>query len=66
MSSELRDGEVQYVRLLSERGRDCAMVNPWPEAEVLVQREGSGNETVVGERFTLRTSVGEKLMLTRN
>ena len=67
VSSERRGGEVQYVRILSERGRDCTVVNPWPGAEVRVQREGVlKSELVGGERFTLKTTVGEKLLLLRD
>lgn len=66
VSSELRDGDVQYVRLLSEQGRDCTVLNPWPGEKVTVYREGAGEpEVVEGERFTLKTRVGEKLLLTR-
>jgi hypothetical protein len=30
VSSALKGGEVQFVRIHSERGRDCTLVNPWP------------------------------------
>ena len=63
VSSELKGGRVQYVRIVSERGRDCAMVNPWPEREARVERNGRKGETVRGERFVLKTAAGEVLML---
>lgn len=68
VSSELKGGEVRFVLIESKRGRDCTVVNPWPSAKVKVQREGNLEpepEVVEGERFTLETAVGEKLMLTR-
>ena len=30
VSGELRGGEVQPIHILSEKGRPCVFVNPWP------------------------------------
>ncbi|MDA1044772.1 MAG: hypothetical protein O3C57_06055, partial [Verrucomicrobia bacterium] len=38
VSSELKGGDVQYVKIHSEKGRDCTFVNPWPGQEVDVFR----------------------------
>jgi len=63
VSSELKGGRVRYVWIVSERGRDCTMVNPWPERKARVERNGRKGETVRGERFVLKTTAGEVLML---
>jgi alpha-L-fucosidase 2 len=63
VSSVLRDGEVQFVKLYSERGRDCAMVNPWPDKKVAVYREGKITQTLSGNRFTIKTNKDETLFL---
>jgi len=63
VSSELRQGRVQYLWIASERGRDCTVVNPWPDEEVVVRRPRGAEEIVRGARFTLETSEGEVLLL---
>jgi hypothetical protein len=61
VSSELKSGRVRHVKIVSERGRECTVVNPWPGERVVVMRGGTRAETVEGERFMLETSVGEEL-----
>ena len=63
VSSDLKDGQVQYVKLYSERGRDCTMVNPWPGENVTVYRNGKAIKKLSGERFTFKTSKEETLIL---
>ena len=62
VSSELNDGQVQHVKITSERGKDCTMVNPWPGRTVTLTR-ANGTETLDGDRFTFETGVGEQLEL---
>jgi hypothetical protein len=64
VSAELSDGRVQSVRILSEKGRPCTVLNPWPGAGILVRRDGVMSDTVHGDRFTLTTAPGERLVLT--
>ena len=63
VSSALTDGKVQYVTLLSERGRDAIVETPWPGMAVAVTRNGQKAETLTGERLSLKTSVGETVGL---
>jgi hypothetical protein len=63
VSAELKDGKVSGVSITSEKGRDCAIVNPWPNQTVRVIRNGTSAETVSGLRFTLKTGSGEMLGL---
>jgi len=63
VSSELLDGKIQYVKLTSERGRDCTMVNPWPGKDVIVYRQSKAIKTLSGDRFTFKTYQGELLIL---
>jgi hypothetical protein len=63
VASEIKDNVVQYVSITSEKGRPCTMVNPWPGQNVTIERNGKPGEQLSGERFTLKTSVGEKIML---
>lgn len=61
VSAELKDGVISGVTILSEKGRDCTVVNPWPERKVQVIRNGIGAEVLSGARFNLKTSVNETL-----
>ncbi|MCK5001176.1 MAG: hypothetical protein KAS23_16645, partial [Anaerohalosphaera sp.] len=63
VSSELLGGQVQYVKLYSEQGRDCTMVNPWPDKNVIVYRNGKAIETLSGERLAFKTQKDETLIL---
>jgi alpha-L-fucosidase 2 len=63
VSSDLRSGEVQYVKIKSERGRPCTIQNPWPGRGVTVTRGNGKTETATGPRFILETQVDEELRL---
>jgi|GEM_PF-259609 len=63
VSAGLKAGEVENVRVHSERGRDCALENPWPGHEVAVWRGGAAAETLSGDRLQLRTQADEEIQL---
>ena len=63
VSSELRAGDVQFVRIQSEKGRDCTIVNPWPGKKVIIYRDGKQADRLEGERFVLKTRTGETIVL---
>ena len=63
VSSALQDGQVQYVELLSERGRPCTIVNPWPGRAVQLYRNDGPAERLQGPRVTFPTAVNETIVL---
>jgi hypothetical protein len=63
VSAQLKAGEVSGVSIVSEKGRDCAVANPWPGKKAQVVRDGKVAESVEGERFVLKTRAGEKIEL---
>jgi len=63
VSAELQKGVVTDTRITSEKGRDCTVVNPWPNKKVQVIRNGRNAETLSGDRFTLKTSVNEDVQI---
>jgi hypothetical protein len=63
VSAELNDGQIGGVKITSEKGRDCTVVNPWPGKKVQVFRNGKPSESIEGERLTFPTSTGETLEL---
>lgn len=63
VSSALRNGQVQYVSIKSEKGRDCTVQNPWRGKAVMLHRNGKETETLNGKRFTFKTAKGEIIFL---
>ena len=63
VSAELKGGVVSGVTILSEKGRDCTVQNPWPGKAVSLIRDGKVSETVSGERFTFKTGENESVSL---
>ena len=63
VSSELKGGIVKYVKIHSEKGRPCNLVNPWPGKAIDVYRDGKKVDTLKGERFVLKTEVGVTVVL---
>ena len=59
VSAEMKNGVVTGVKIVSEKGRDCTVVNPWPGKTVKV----AGRETLSGDRFTFKTGLGETVTL---
>ena len=63
VSAELKGGTIGGVRIQSEKGRDCTVVNPWPDKKVTLVRGGKPAEILQGNRFTFKGSPGEKFEL---
>ena len=67
VSAEILSGDVTGVKILSKRGKDCVVVNPWPGKKVNLVRKGgksgSSIETVQSERFSFKTAVNEAIEL---
>ena len=62
VSSDLRAGVVQYVRVVSERGLPLTLVNPWPATTTLrLWRGGKQAEALAGPELSVTTSPGEVL-----
>lgn len=65
VASQLKDGQVQYVQIHSERGRSCTIDNPWPGHAVLVTRGDGQALTLSGARLVIDTQADETLRLVR-
>ncbi|NWK57497.1 hypothetical protein HW115_17905 [Verrucomicrobiaceae bacterium N1E253] len=63
VSSSLWAGEVQFVELTSEQGRDCIIRNPWPGQAARLYRNGETAEVVSGATFSFATSPDETIRL---
>lgn len=63
VSSSVKKSRVEFVKIFSEKGRNCKIENPWYKKEVQLKRNGKIAETFKGETFTFHTSPGEILEL---
>lgn len=67
VSAELKNKEVQFVDILSEKGRPCKFENPWGESEFLLTRTGdSSGEVFSGKYVDLPIKQGERVRIVRN
>jgi len=64
VSAALRDGAVQSLVIESERGRECRLLNPWPEVPVLLQGASGRREILRQRELKFATAAGERLLLT--
>lgn len=63
ISSRLENGRVEMVRIRSEKGKLCTLLNPWPGKSARIWRNGKQAGSVSGQRFELDTSPGELVVL---
>jgi hypothetical protein len=63
VSSQLKGGVVQYVRIASEQGGPVVLVNPWPGKMLRLYRNGTDSGTLSGPEVTIPTTRGEVLSI---
>jgi alpha-L-fucosidase 2 len=66
ISSGIENNVVQYVRIISNKGRNFTFYNPWPGQTVRIYRNGIDSGTVSGKVITINTSVNETIHLATN
>jgi alpha-L-fucosidase 2 len=59
VSANLKAGIVSNVKIVSEKGRSCTVVNPWPNKKMRLVRNGKTGETLGGNRISFTTSANE-------
>jgi len=63
ISSRVKKGRIEYVKLLSEKGRPCIMENPWPGKNVRLMRDDKKAEILEGNTFRFPTRENEVIQL---
>ena len=62
VSSSISNGKIGEVRIVSERGGECNLANPWaPDQAVKVRISGKATKTMHGAVLTVATRAGETL-----
>jgi alpha-L-fucosidase 2 len=64
VSSELAGGEVRFLSIRSERGRDCTLANPWPGRTVEVRHQDAPPQRLSGEKIAFATAPGATYEIT--
>jgi hypothetical protein len=63
ISSSVKNNNIDYVRIISEKGRTATIANPWSGQTVRVYRNGVDSGTMMGADLTIATSVNETIHL---
>ncbi len=63
VSSELKKSKVQFVKIMSEKGKTCVIENPWYPSAVRLFRSGKMSELLEGERLSFTTEENEIIIL---
>ena len=62
-SAALNAGVVADIQIVSEKGRECVVENPWHGRSVALIRDGQKAEVLSGDRLRFRTVAGETVCL---
>ena len=63
VSARLINGHVSDLKIKSERGGPCIIVNPWKNKKVLLIRNGRKAAIISGDRLFFKTTIGETIRL---
>ncbi|MGJ7029672.1 glycosyl hydrolase family 95 catalytic domain-containing protein [Niabella hirudinis] len=63
VSSAIKDGEVQYIKVHSEQGRPVNLQNPWPGKELMIRSNKKSGSRRSGAQIMIPTSKGETLSI---
>lgn len=61
ISSSLKNSDIEYVKILSEKGRPCVFENPWPGKQVQLFRNGKKAEILKGIHLIFKTVQNETI-----
>ena len=62
-SAERKKGILMPVRIISEKGKTCRMVNPWPGKGVLIKSSSRGDRKLEGGMLVFDTKPGEEIII---
>ncbi len=62
----IRNGKVALLRILSQSGSDCTLINPWPDKKITLFRDREKSGSLSGKLLTFRTKRNETITLSPN
>lgn len=63
VSASMDNGLVSGLRIKSEKGKSCTLINPWKDQQVMLIRNGIKAETLTGDRLSFNTAKQELIEL---
>jgi len=63
VSSEIDNGDIKYIIVESEKGKECNILNPWQDEEITVSRNGNVKDIPPAEILSFETDPGDKIIL---
>jgi len=63
VSSAIENGNIRFIILESEKGRNCTILNPWQNKNIILYREGRITETLSGDYLSFATRAGELITI---
>ena len=63
ITAALKQGKIQGVTIMSEKGRVCKIENPWKGKPVQIARDNGKTDVLCGEYLQIPTVKGEKIEL---
>jgi len=63
ISSLVVSNAVQYLVVVSEKGRDFIFTNPWQGQTLVIYRNGQNSGTLSGDKITVKTSPNETISI---
>jgi hypothetical protein len=59
----MKAGKIEFVRIESQVGGECRLRNPWPNATVTLERNGSRAQRLSGDLLRLSTTKAELITI---
>jgi len=63
VSSDFKDGQVQYIEIKSEHGGTCYVLNPWNKRTLNITHNGVALKTEVDERLAIATEKNDLIVI---
>jgi len=63
ISSLIVNNNVQYLVVVSQKGRDFTFTNPWQGQQLVIYRNGNGSGTLSGNKIKITTSPNESIAI---
>jgi len=63
ISSLIVSNSVQYLVVVSQKGRDFTFTNPWQGQQLVLYRNGQNASTLSGGKITVKTSPSETISI---
>ena len=61
VNSKIKNGIVEYVRIVSERGKELTVINPWNEGAEIIT--GNKRLKIRTKKIVLETNTGEEILI---